>query len=109
MPWHHAPQRSAQKRDESHKHTARAAASHRRPLFRLAARLNSKVPADILKGYVQLWTSIFGPMETRVIDLEGGLTGDMASFFCDRYNATREFGGIAAHARTGLAERTISL
>eukprot|EP00959_Pyramimonas_sp_CCMP1952_P232844 4866373-Pyramimonas_sp.AAC.1 len=48
-------------------------------------------------------------METLVIDQEGGLTGDMASLFCDRYTIKREFGGTAAHTHTGLAERAISL
>ena len=76
--------------------------------FRLAGRLNSKTPADILHGYIQTWARLFGPMETLVIDQEGGMTSDMASLFCDRYNIKREFGGTAAHTHTGLAERAIS-
>eukprot|EP00959_Pyramimonas_sp_CCMP1952_P001610 33180-Pyramimonas_sp.AAC.1 len=51
-----------------------------------------------------LWTD-----EDMMIDQEGGLTGDMASLFCDRYSVTREFGGAAANAHPGLAERAVSL
>ena len=77
--------------------------------YRLATQLESKSQKHLHQCYLQTWIRYFGPMKTLVVDQEGGLTGDLTSRFCDRYNIERQFAGTDAHTTTAIAERGIAI
>ena len=68
-----------------------------------------RAPKELLSTLMRSWIRYFGPMQTMVLDQDGGLVSELASRTCDGMNIKRRYAGTDDNTMTGLVERWVQL
>ena len=71
--------------------------------------VDNKRVQTLLKAIIYLWIRVWGPMQTLLIDQEGGLVGNESTAFFDNLQITRAIVGTEASTAKGLVERHIQI